>query len=154
MFFTRSIVVAVPEYEPPEGKVEITPRNEINVKAINPERSVFMVTMKTSFNDEMDTRAPYMADMECVGFFNVDRAEVPSVEEAVRGVTVTSHAVLYGAIREAIGWISGRQPYGPLTLGLSILAPNTEVSRDDDGKPEGGPSKRKTQRARKESEKS
>jgi hypothetical protein len=31
--------------------------------------------------------------------------------------------VVYGAIREAVLWLTGRQPYGPLSLGLSVLKP-------------------------------
>jgi hypothetical protein len=62
--------------------------------------------------------------MECVGMFIVDETLPP--EEAVRGVTITAHSVLYGAIREAVSWITGRQPYGQLMLGLSVLRPKTQ----------------------------
>lgn len=35
---------------------------------------------------------------------------------------ITAHSVLYGAIREAVSWITGRHPYGQISLGLSILS--------------------------------
>ena len=57
--------------------------------------------------------------MECLGIFLADPKLTK--EEAMRGVTITAHGVLYGAIREAVAWITGRQPFGPLILGLSVL---------------------------------
>ncbi|MFZ3160606.1 MAG: hypothetical protein WBI05_11840 [Rhodoferax sp.] len=35
----------------------------------------------------------------------------------------TAHNVLYGAIREAVSWLTARQPYGAVMLGLSVLQP-------------------------------
>jgi hypothetical protein len=59
--------------------------------------------------------------MECVAFFNVD--DTLNEEEAKRGVTITGNSVLYGAIRESVAWLTGRQPYGGLLLGLTVLKP-------------------------------
>jgi len=79
--------------------------------------------MHTLLNQDGDPAAPYIIDMECIGMFIVD--ESLAAEEAARGVTITAHSVLYGAIREAVSWITGRQPYGQLMLGLSILRPKS-----------------------------
>jgi len=46
-----------------------------------------------------------------------------SGEEALRAATLTGHQVTYGAIREAVMWLTSRQPNGPLLLGISVLPP-------------------------------
>jgi preprotein translocase subunit SecB len=76
--------------------------------------------MKTVLNPDADPADPYSITMECIGVFRIDPA-LPEAE-AKRGLLITAHSVLYGAIREAISWITARQPYGPLALGLSILS--------------------------------
>ena len=53
--------------------------------------------------------------------FPVDFTFQLTEEEALRGVTITAHSVLYGAIRETVAWLTGRQVYGSLLLGLSVL---------------------------------
>lgn len=73
--------------------------------------------MSSKYNINGDSAYPYIIDMECIGFFSVDSKL--SKDEAMRGVMITAHGVLYGAIREAVAWITGRQPFGPLMLGLS-----------------------------------
>jgi len=122
VFFTRSIVVAIPEHKPGDGTLSIAPENKIDVTPIANEPGRYLAKMRTLMNPGGDTSAPYIIDMECLGMFSADQTLSP--EEAARGVTVTAHSVLYGAIREAIAWITGRQPHGQLMLGLSILQPN------------------------------
>jgi preprotein translocase subunit SecB len=120
IFFTRSVVLSIPGHQPKEGRgLKSLPENTINLQAVEDSPNHYMVTMRTTINKESDTVDPYFIDMECVGLFTAS----PDLEEneAKRGVTITAHSVLYGAIREAILWLTGRQPYGPLTLGLSIL---------------------------------
>ncbi len=72
-------------------------------------------------NEEADPKFPYTIDMECIAVFTAD--DTLSEEEALRGVYITANSVLYGAIRESVAWITGRQPYGPLVLGLSVIQP-------------------------------
>ncbi len=121
VFFTRSVVIAIPEHTPDEGALTPPPENKIDVAAVEDEPGRYIATMHTLLNQGGDPAAPYIIDMECVGMFIADKSLPP--EEAVRGVTITAHSVLYGAIREAVSWITGRQPYGQLMLGLSVLRP-------------------------------
>lgn len=117
VFFTRSAIMAVPQHTP-GAQFSITPENKIDVTRVG-EESHYVATMQTSFNQACDPSAPYVIDIECVGIFST---ALP-MEEAVRGITITAHNVLYGAIREAVSWITGRHVYGTLTFGLSILKP-------------------------------
>jgi preprotein translocase subunit SecB len=124
IFFTRSIVISIPEHQPANG-VDIAPTNQIDVTRAHDAAGQYIATMRSIFNAERDPTAPYSIDMECIGVFTVD--ERLSAEEAMRGVTITAHSVLYGAIREAVLWITGRQPYGALHLGLSVLRGDTSA---------------------------
>lgn len=119
VFFTRSIVVAIPNHEPSESTSLAAADNSINVMEVDAESGRYQVTMTCKMNLAGDSSYPYVIEMECIGTFVADKTL--SKEEALRGVTITSHSVLYGAIREAVAWITSRQPHGPLMLGLSVL---------------------------------
>lgn len=120
LFFTRSIVIAVPEYQPTTEAVTLGPINTIDVKPLDGVgEGRYIASMRSLLNQNSEATAPYLIDMECVGIFVVDGTL--SLEEAHRGVTITAHNVLFGAIREAVAWLTGRQPHGSLLLGLSIL---------------------------------
>ena len=119
VFFTRSIVVAIPNHEPSKDAPLAAADNNINVIEIGPDSGQFQVSMTCKMNAEGDSAYPYVIDMECVGVFSADKSL--SKEDALRGVTITSHSVLYGAIREAVAWITSRQPHGQVMLGLSVL---------------------------------
>ena len=118
-FFTRSVVVTVDSHRPGEGVLSIGPENKIDLAAPEDNPGHYQVTMRSTFNSNGDPSAPYTIDMQCVGLFVADSSLSP--EDAPRAVTITAHNVLYGAIREAIAWITGRQPFGTLVLGLSVL---------------------------------
>ena len=120
VLFTRSIVIAVHDHKP-SGTAQINPgpENVINLTPIDGQANRYQVSMNSKFNSNGDPAYPYIIDMECIGFFSVD-SKLPK-DEAMRGVMITAHGVLYGAIREAVAWITGRQPFGPLMLGLSVL---------------------------------
>lgn len=120
--FTRSIVVAIPDHKPSDpSQLNPGPENSINVLPIEGQEGKYQVSMGTKLNINGDPAYPYIIDMECIGVFSVD--DKLTQEEARSGVTITGHNVLYGAIREAIAWITGRQPFGQLILGLSVLRP-------------------------------
>jgi preprotein translocase subunit SecB len=125
VFFTRSVVIAVPGHVP-NGTLAEAPENKIDLEKVDGERRLYQATMRTLQNSKADTSMPYVIDVECVGLFLVD--ESLTDEEANRGVMITAHSVLYGAIREAVAWITGRQPYGQLMLGLSILRSQPPVA--------------------------
>lgn len=119
--FTRSIVVAMPSHTPSSDVSNPAPENTINITAIPDQPSLFQVSMRTLFNKEASDAYPYQIDMECFCILRVD--ESLNDADIHRGVTITGHSVVFGAIREAVCWITGRQPFGPLTLGLSVLRP-------------------------------
>ncbi|OGS92691.1 MAG: hypothetical protein A2061_02160 [Gallionellales bacterium GWA2_59_43] len=123
VMFTRSVVIAVPEHEPKDNDVARPgPENRIDITKVDDATNTYQAVMRTVINADKNKDDPYLIDMECIGLFHVD----PDLEqdEAIRGVTITGHSVLYGAIREAVAWITGRQPYGQLMLGLSVLKPS------------------------------
>lgn len=122
VMFTRSIVIAIPEHLPSEVvRVNPAPENTLNMIPVEGQEGRYQVNMTSKFNIKGEPAYPYIIDMECIGVFLADTKL--SKEEAMRGVTITAHGVLYGAIREAVAWITGRQPFGQLMLGLSILRP-------------------------------
>lgn len=122
IYFTKSIVVSIPDY-PIGSDKEITARpvNNIEVSQIESEPGKYFSRMTSIFNAEKSADAPYYIEMECIGFFSADQSLAEN--EAKKGVSITAHSVLYGAIREAVLWITGRQPSGTFTYGLSILKP-------------------------------
>lgn len=119
VLFTRSIVVAIQAHAEHDGKINALPENQIDVTPIEGQPRKYVAVMSTKLNTEGDAGAPYMIDMECIGFFITD--DTLTEDEARRGVLITAHNVLYGAIREAVAWLTGRQPHGTLVLGLSVL---------------------------------
>ena len=127
VMFTRSVVIAIPDHQPSDlAQISLVPENSINVTPINGQDGKFQVSMGTKLNINGDPAYPYIIDMECIGVFSAD-TKLPE-DEALRGVTITGHSVLYGAIREAVAWLTGRQPFGSLMLGLSILRPTKQES--------------------------
>lgn len=117
--FTRCVVLAMPGHEPKDGQLTIEPDNKINVSPIPEQKGGWSATMRCVLNQGQDNALPYSIDMECMALLHAD--ETLTDAEAARGVTITAHSVLYGAIRETVAWLTGRQPYGPLMLGLSVL---------------------------------
>ena len=121
LFFTRSMVIAVPEHVGKPGAVTQGPENTITLNKVEGAGRNYLGTMRTVMNLSADKAYPYSIDMECVVQLTAD--DTLSDDEAYRGAFITAHSVLYGAIREAVAWITGRQVYGPLMLGLSVLRP-------------------------------
>jgi hypothetical protein len=79
----------------------------------------YVAIMRTVINPDKEKTGPYSVEMICMATLAADGSLDEA--EAQRGVTITAHSVLYGAIREAVAWTTGRQPYGQLSLGLSVL---------------------------------
>lgn len=117
--FTRSCVVAIPEFNPQTTTPIEPPKNNINVEKIDGGHRRYLATMTSTINTEHSPEYPYFIDMQCVALFEAD--DQLDDAGAMRGITITAHSVLYGAIREAVSWITARQPYGPVLLGLSVL---------------------------------
>lgn len=121
LFFTRSIVIAVPNHAPTPGTIIAGPENTITVNKAEGAERTYLGTMRTVMNLAADKGCPYSVDMECVVVLTAD--DTLGDDEAYRGAFITAHSVLFGAIREAVAWITGRQVHGPLMLGLSVLQP-------------------------------
>ena len=119
--FTRSVVIAVKGYTEPDDNDQTGPANEITVAQHGENRNLYMATMMSKMNLDGSTRHPYIIDMECFGIFHV--ADEADDEVRSRGLLVVAHNVLYGAIREAVAWLTGRQANGQVSLGLSLLEP-------------------------------
>ena len=119
VFFVRSVVVAIRGHTPGEVRLSATPINNIEVSVEDEKSRKYNASMRTVVNPNSEATSPYFIDMECVARLTAD--ETLSPEEALRGVTITAHSVLYGAIRESVSWLTARQPYGALMLGLSVL---------------------------------
>jgi|APLak6261675998_1056109.scaffolds.fasta_scaffold00509_11 preprotein translocase subunit SecB len=129
IYFTRSIVISNPNHTPTGVTVtSIKPINHINVEKHPEIHSDYIVTMKMIFNQDNDPISGYSIDMECVALFSVENL---NDTEALKAVTVIGHSVTYGAIREAVLWITARHPFGPLSLGLSILGAQKEQKPDE-----------------------
>jgi len=122
LLFTKCSVEAVPGHTADESnRVSVAPENHIEIRPIPEEPRHWQALMRTIINPQKDPQSPYCIEMECVAVIRTD--ETLDEKTAPRGVLITAHSVLYGAIRESVAWITGRQPYGPLLLGLSVLRP-------------------------------
>jgi preprotein translocase subunit SecB len=133
VYFTKVLVEAVPTFQATNDSKKATylPENTLEVKALSDSPKKFIAIMSTKINTGRDPIDPYAIEMQCVGIFSAD--DTLDMPEAVRGVHITAHTVLYGAIRESISWITGRQPFGPLQVGLSVLQPSP--SQNPEAKP-------------------
>lgn len=121
VLFTRSSVISLPEHNPSaRHATQHQPVNSITIDSIAETPGRYLATMSMVLNAEGDPTDPYMIDMECIGVFTAD--DTLSEEDRQRGLMITAHSVLYGAIREAVAWLTSRQAYGALSLGLSILS--------------------------------
>lgn len=122
LFFTKCLVEAVPTHVADEAnKVSVPPENHLEVRPNPDVPNQWQAVMRSSINLQKDSKSPYCIEMECMAQFQTDGTL--DEKTAHRGVLITAHNVLYGAIRETISWLTGRQPYGPLLLGLSVLRP-------------------------------
>ncbi|MES2611502.1 MAG: hypothetical protein V4679_14745 [Pseudomonadota bacterium] len=121
LFFTKCSVSAVPNHIESETKDSGEIANHIEIHPTDDTGRKWTAMMRTVVNAEKDPAWPYHVEMEAVAFLATD--ETLDEATARRGVLITAHNVLFGAIRENVLWITGRQPYGPLMLGLSVLAP-------------------------------
>lgn len=133
LFFTRSVVLAVSDHKPNGDQIG-PPDNSININKIDGMPSHFEAVMRSTMNLQAHPDQPYVIDMEAVAIFAVDATL--SEEEAGRGVTITGHSVLFGAIRESVAWLTSRQPYGAVLLGLSVLPRAPESGQPTEPIPE------------------
>ena len=119
--FTKSVCMAVIGYEPGPDKEDSPPINKLNLRSLDEEPGFYVGTMRTVINEDGSEQFPYKIDIECHAKLSADNTL--TADETRRGIAITAHSVLYGAIREQVAWLTSRQPHGPLYLGLSILTP-------------------------------
>lgn len=122
LMFVKSCVTAIQDFSPDDTTNSVLPINILDSEILPEQPGKWLSKFRLSYNADLAKNAPYCIDMECFCILSAD--ESLSYEDAARGITITAHSVLYGAIREAVAWITARQPYGPLTLGLSVLQGN------------------------------
>ena len=64
VFFTKTIVIATPNYQPPEaGKVLSGPQNNIKSEPIKDSLGHYIATMQTKINLEQEVAYPYSIDI-------------------------------------------------------------------------------------------
>ena len=133
VYFTRSIVVALSNYVLKDiVTINFPPVNTVNVQYIEGSDNDYVFVMQTLLNEDKNPLDPYMIDMECVAQLHINNEL--SKDEAMKAATITGHSVVYGAIREAVSWITGRHPFGPVSLGLSILTPKIPETSEQSNK--------------------
>lgn len=126
VLFTKVVVQAIPGHEPPEDGIVLSPENSITVNQEPDKPHHFLASMTTIINKEKLTSSPYFIEIECIA--SLETNGTLSAEEELRGVYINAHSVCYGAIRETVAWLTARQPYGPLALGLSVLRTRKDSS--------------------------
>lgn len=126
VLFLKVQVAAVPGHVFQEDANAAEPENSLQVQEIEGDEGRYQAMMTTVVNPEGDKNYPYQIDVQCMAILHAD--DTLDKKEALRGVTITAHSVLFGAIRETVAWLTGRQPYGPLMLGLSVLRPRKPQS--------------------------
>lgn len=127
LVFTKCCVEAISGHDPEQVKESVAPANDIEIKPHPEQPRAWIAIMRTVVNAEKDAKSPYFVNMECMAILHTD--ESLDEKTAKRGVLITGHSVLYGAIRETVAWLTGRQPFGPLLLGLSVLQSNQPQSK-------------------------
>lgn len=126
VYFTKNIVVSMPGHQPKlSGQIKNLPVNNLRLEELDASKKSFIATFTMKMNPQQDPDDPYYLDMECIGTFTI--REDADYEEAKKGLLLLAHNVLYGSIRESVLWFTGRHPYGPINLGLTLLRSDSEV---------------------------
>lgn len=112
----------------------VEPVNNVGLQDSPDGRKLLLVQMNTVINPEKTNQHPYFIEITCLAVFQYP--DNMPLDEAKRAAMITGHSVCYGAIRENVSWISGRLPYGPVNLGLSLLnMPPRAAEEQADTKP-------------------
>lgn len=128
LMFIKVHVSAIAGHVIEEGVPTAEPTNTLDVRKIDDETRQYQAVMTTVVNPDRNKNSPYQIDIECLALLHAD--DTLDAEKAIKGVTITAHSILFGAIRETVAWLTGRQPYGTLLLGLTVLrAPEKPVEQ-------------------------
>lgn len=132
VIFTKLSFDTVFEHDPDSTQDNpFLPDNGVGVQILPDRKNAVVTQVTTKVNAEKSNKEPYVIEVICMALFTHDEG-MPE-EEVVKAATITGHNVCYGAIREVISWTTGRLPYGPINLGLSVLSP---PSKQDDNEKE------------------
>ena len=131
--FVRTHVESIPGYQADGLMDPGEVKNNITFTPPDEGSDMWFAHMTTVVNQDANPSHPYRIEIDAIAHLKADMEEL-SVEDAAKGVAITAHSVLYGAIRETVMWITGRHPFGSLMLGLSVLTPPTPPSEDTDSK--------------------
>lgn len=129
--FTNTSILAIPTHTP-SVELKKTNReviNNISLELLNQETHEWAVSMTSQFNKEGSPEEPYMIDMAAIGTFKVLNLDLPE-DELMKALTITGHSIVYGAIRESVLWITSRSIFGPFTLGISLLKPQSKAPEE------------------------
>jgi hypothetical protein len=127
VYFTKTIIESLPGFDFGNGQPDTSAtENKISVSSPSDPEGVFIITMNTSYNIERSDRYPYYMDIECIVLMKARDGHDPL--EQKKAAHISGHSVAYGAIRELVSWVTGRHPFGTLTLGLSIIQPKPPES--------------------------
>lgn len=118
VYFTRLAVFANPEWKPEEYDGPPPQVSRINAAKIPNTESAWIATQVIK-HDGPATNSPYTIDVECIA--TIQFADGFPLEQQQAAAIQIGHNVLYAACREAILAATGRQPWGPYTLGISFL---------------------------------
>lgn len=119
LLFVRSVVISMQGFNPEAAKAPDV-KNDIDVRPDVNDKKLFLASMRTLVNPGQSNDHPYSIDMECICTLRVVEDDLDDAT-LLRAATITAHSMLYGAIREATSWITGRHPWGTFTLGISVL---------------------------------
>ncbi|MBK9447558.1 MAG: hypothetical protein IPO00_16555 [Betaproteobacteria bacterium] len=80
---------------------------------------MFVAHQRVVVDLEKNPLSPYAIEIECIGMLKAMEAGIE------KGVTMVAHSVLYSAVRELVLQLTSRQPWGPLSIGISVLTPQS-----------------------------
>lgn len=124
-FFTKFCVVSNPDHaQNGIGFVNDPIESSLDVQQTEKGGNIYIAQQRIKLDATNNPSLPYSLDVECIGIFKVE----PALEEKQRVpmIMTLAHNVLYPSIREAVLIATGRQPWGPLSIGVSILQGSSE----------------------------
>ncbi len=122
-FFTRFCVESNPNLAQSENQgIKANVDSKLQISKAPNSTDVYVAEQQVKIDANSDTSIPYSIDVACIGFFKVEDSSLGE-DERERGVMILAHTVLYASVRDAVLAATARQPWGPFSIGMSILGP-------------------------------
>ena len=124
-FFTRFCVISNPDHVPKGvGLANFSVESSLELKQPEDGVNIYIAQQQVKLDATNNPSFPYSLDIECIGFFKAES----TLEEHLRAPVILklAHSVLYASIREAVLIATGRQPWGPLSIGIALLQSGSE----------------------------